>query len=486
MIRTSIFIASVFAFGIFVKMQGQTVTNYKPVSVNYVNLADDATVTAHPVKTEKLEIQSSEKSDLSVKIKLNEIIHSNLSGIGGAFNEQGGEAFMCLSAKDQKILAKNLFNAKKGIGFSMCRTAVGSSDFGLGAYSYSETPEDFEMKDFSVARDESSVIPFIKAAYKQNPDLMIFASPWSPPGWMKLSGKMDDGAVRKEVTPGGRQMWVNNGKNYLREEEQIYKAYALYFTKYVQAYAQRGVTIDRLVIQNETDMNTKYPSCDMSPEQMAKLAFEYIKPAFDNAGLTTGLWAGTFRGKRDDAARFIDLDGAGKIDGIAMQYAGGRQVKAVCQAGYRVMHSEGKCYNSKNTMAQARSRFGEVCMWFNAGSDNYCYWNMVLNENSKSGWGWKQNSMIKIDRQAKTVTYNADYAPMALFSKFIRPGDQSVRALTPDKVDALAVRNEKQLVVFLQNETNAVTTENIELADKNYAVELPANSLCAFVFEPAN
>ncbi|MDX2431697.1 MAG: beta-glycosidase, partial [Bacteroides sp.] len=137
----------------------------------------------------------------------------------------------------------------------------------------SETPEDYEMKHFSVARDESSVIPFINAAYLQNSELKIFASPWSPPGWMKLTGKMDDGAVRKEVTLGGRKTWVNNGKNYLRDEERIYKAYALYFTKYVQAYAQRGVAIERLAIQNETDMNTIYPSCDISSEQMDILAF---------------------------------------------------------------------------------------------------------------------------------------------------------------------------------------------------------------------
>lgn len=482
--KKSIFITICIAIGIHGVSKAQTATNYKPVSINYVDLSDGATVTAQPIQTKQLNIKPFKATGFSVEIKLDQIIHSNLSGIGGAFNEQGGEAFMSLSKKDQKILANNLFNAKKGIGFSMCRTAVGSSDFGLGDYSYSETPEDYEMRHFSVARDKISVLPFINAAKKQNPELKIFASPWSPPGWMKESGKMDDGAIRKEQGPKKRMMWVNNGRNYLRNEVKIYEAYALYFTKYVQAYAQQGVTIDRLAIQNETDMNTIYPSCDMSPEQMSKLAFKYIQPAFDHTGLKTEVWAGTFRGKRNDAATFIALKGASKIDGIAMQYADPHQVEAACEAGYSVMHTEGKCYNSKNTMQQARSRFGEVCMWLNAGTENYCYWNMVLNEESKSGWGWKQNSMIKIDREEQTVTYNPDYAPMALFSKFIRPGDQSITTTTPDKVVALAVRNKKQLVLFLQNDTDVVAKQNIELTDKNYTVELPAKSLCAFVFEP--
>lgn len=464
--------------------QAQTITSYKPVSINYVNLSVDATVTAQPVHTQKLRIKPSELSESLVEVKLDQVINTNLSGIGGAFNEQGGQAFMNLSTSDQKELAKNLFSAQKGIGFCQCRMALGSSDFGLGAYSYSETPEDFEMKQFSVAHDESSVIPFINAAYVENPALKIFASPWSRPGWMKLTGKMDDGAVRKKVTPGGKKTWVNNGENYLRDETKIYEAYALNFTKYVQAYAQRGVPIERLFIQNETDMNTIYSSCDMSPEQMPKLAFEYIQPAFDHAGLKTELWAGTFRGKRDDAATFITLKGADKIGGIGMQYAAPQQVKDICEAGFPGLNTEGKCYNSKNTMEQARTRFREVAGWLNAGTENYCYWNMVLNEESKSGWGWNHNSMIKIDRQAKIVSYNADYAPMALLSKFIRPGDQSISTVTPENVPALAVRNEKQLVVFLQNDTDGIATQNIVLADRNYAVKSPAKSLCAFVFEP--
>ncbi|GAA3628342.1 glycoside hydrolase family 30 protein [Flavivirga jejuensis] len=453
--------------------QSQTVTHYKPVSVNYVNLSDGTTVTAQPIQTKRLKIKPSKTKDASVVIRLNDIIHPNLSGIGGAFNEQGGEAFMSLKAAQQYKLAAELFNADKGIGLSHCRTAIGSSDFGLGAYSYSETPDDFEMKHFSVARDETSVIPFIKAAYVENPNLKIFASPWSPPGWMKITGKMDGGNENPE-------------NNTLIANSKIYNAYALYFSKYIQEYSKHGVQVDRLIIQNETDMNPTYPGCDMSPQQMAELAFDYIRPTFKSAELKTELWAGSFRGKRKDASAFMALKGAEKIDGVGLQYCSSKAIKALNKnyPEMNFMHTEGKCWNGKNTMKQARSRFNEVCMWINSGCENYCYWNMVLNEESKSAWGWKQNSMIKIDRQTQTITYNADYAPMALFSKFVRPGDQSIKTTTPDNVDALAVRNKKHVVVFLENDTEIIETQQIKLASKNYTVQLPANSLCAFVFEP--
>ena len=468
--KRTIFITLAIVCGIFGNIQAQI--SYTPVSVNYVNLSDNAIVTGQPVKTEKLKIQPSEKAESPIEIKLNEIINSNLSGIGGAFNEQGGEAFMSLNKKDQKKLAKNLFNDKKGIGFSLCRTAVGSSDFGLGAYSYSETPDDYDMKYFSVARDEKSVIPFINAAYSQNPYLKMFASPWSPPGWMKYSGKMD----------GGKKDKANNK---LKADPKIYDAYALYFAKYVQEYAKNGIQINRLVIQNETDMNPSYPGCDMSPEQMAELAFEHIRPAFKKAGVKTELWAGTFRGFRKDAEKFLTLKGGETIDGIGLQYCGRGQIKSL-NSDYpdmNFMHTEGRCENGKNSMEQARKRFGEVSMWLNGGCGNFCYWNIALNEESKSAWGWKQNSLIKIDRQAKTVTYNPDYAPIALLSKFIRPGDKSIKTVAPDKVDALAVCNDKQLIVFLQNDADTIATQQLKIADKFYDVELPATSLCAFVFK---
>lgn len=472
MIKKSI-ITSIVVFGTFGSLLAQTATSYKPVSVNYVDLSDDAIVTGQPIQTEKLNAQTTNKIEASIEVKLNDVIQPKLSGIGGAFNEQGGEAFMSLNKKDQKILAKNLFNAKKGIGFSMCRTAVGSSDFGLSAYSYSETPEDYDMKDFSVERDEASVLPFINAAQAQNSSLKIFASPWSPPAWMKYTGKMDAGDKDKE-------------NNKLKNDPKIYDAYALYFTKYVQKYAENGVRIDRLIIQNETDMNPSYPGCDMSPEQMSELAFDYIRPAFTKAELTTEIWAGTFRGKRGDAEKFLTLEGAENIDGIGLQYCGGSQIKALNRdhKDMDFMHTEGKCYHGENSMEQARARFGEVCMWLNGGCENFCYWNIVLNEGSTSAWDWTQNSMIQIDRKAQTVKYNPDYAPMALLSTFIQPGDQTIRTATPKKVNALTVRNEKQLVVFLENDTDAVTTQNIVLADDSYTVDLPAKSLCAFVFEP--
>ncbi len=445
----------------------------QPVELNYVDLADGAVVSAHPIRQQPMAQVPASESDPAVFVDLDEVIHGNLSGIGGAFNEMGGEAFASLPAAKQKELAEALFSPEKGCGFSLCRTAVGSSDFGLSEYNYSETPDDYDMKHFSIERDVPTVIAFIQAAQAQNDALRIFASPWSPPGWMKVSGSMDGGNENKE-------------QNVLKADPEIYKAYALYFAKYIQGYAKHGVTIERLIIQNEPDMNPSYPGCDMRPDQMAELTFNYIRPAMEKAGLKTELWAGSFRGKRKDAETFMSLEGAGKIDGLGLQYCNTKTFKALREMApdTKRMHTEGKCENGDNSMAQARRRLGEVAMWLNGGSENYCYWNMVLNESNTSAWGWKQNSLVTIDRSAGTAIYNADFAPMALFSRFIRPGDQSLQVTVPKEMSAIAVRGRDRLVLFLQNEAEQAVTRNVELSTgETYAVELPAQALCAVVFK---
>jgi glucosylceramidase len=450
--------------------------SYKPAELYFVNLSDDAAGSAHPIQSTAFKPVKSDSDDAAITVKLDEILQPKLSGIGGAFNEIGGGAFLSLPKDKQKAVVEALFNPETGAGLTLCRTAIGSSDFGLSAYSYSETPDDYEMKYFSVARDEKTVIPFILAAQAENPGLRIFASPWSPPGWMKESGKMDDGMLGKRK---------GNPLNVLKSDPEIYKAYALYFAKYVQGYAQNGVTIERILVQNETDMNPKYPGCDMLPEQMGELISDYIRPAFKKTKLNAEIWAGTFRGKRQDAKTFMALEQAKDIDGVGMQYASAKDLDYLISTypELKLMHTEGKCWNGQNNMKQARSRFGEVAMWLNGGCENYCYWNMVLNEEGKSAWGWKQNCLINIDRQTGAVTYNSDFVAMALLSRYIRPGDELLKVETEGNMPSIAVRNNDRLVVFLQNDDAEPVQRNIRIADKQMTVEIPAHQLCAFVFK---
>ncbi|MBU2997993.1 hypothetical protein KO500_16240 [Cellulophaga baltica] len=439
----------------------------KDVDVYYVELIEGQSIEANPVK--KIEGKSDEKG-ISVRI-YPDITFQTIEGIGGAFNEIGGEALMSLSETQQNDIMKNLFDSSLA-NFTVCRTAIGASDFGIDAYSYSEVPNDYKMKKFSIEREKTSVIPFIQMAYKYKPEMELFASPWSPPGWMKESGLMDRGEEFPE-------------KNVLKNDPKIYKTYALYFSKYVEAYAKEGISVNKIVIQNEQDVSTKYPSNHMPPEEMGEFVINYLRPQFAKAKIPTEIWAGTFRtAKRLDGLEFVsNTDYREAVDGIGVQYMNSRQIENM-QAVYpdiNFLHTEGNCYGGKNSVDQAFSRFNEVASFINHGVPNFCYWNMILNEDSSSGWGWKQNSLIKINRKEKTVTYNPDYATMALFGRFMRPGMKRIASASWYS-ETITLADDKNIYLFVKNSSDKAKTFDIWLKDdQTKVVDVPAHTISVIV-----
>lgn len=108
---------------------------------------------------------------------------------------------------------------------------------------------------------------------------------------------------------------------------------------------------------------------------------------------------------------------------------------------------------------------------------------MVLNETSTSAWGWKQNSLIKVNRQTGEITYNHDFASIAILSQFIRAGDQLLALDIPKRQRAIAVKNQDRLVVLLQNKSAKTQSQRIALSSQAQIVELPAESISAFIFK---
>lgn len=109
-----------------------------------------------------------------------------IDGFGGCFNELGWTTLSALNEADRSSIITDLFSPE-GMNFTLGRMPVGANDFSRDWYSYNETDKDFEMKNFSIANDKETLIPFIKAAQKINPHIKIWASPWSPPSWMKYN-----------------------------------------------------------------------------------------------------------------------------------------------------------------------------------------------------------------------------------------------------------------------------------------------------------
>ncbi len=434
------------------------------VAVSYVPL-NPTTITATPV--EEYKQPASMTGRANVMFIYPDIKFQVLSGIGGCFNEIGGEALAALDKGQQADLLNALFNVETGSAFTFCRAAIGASDFAFDAYSFADTPGDYDMKHFSLKRDKEYMLPFMQKAIKVNPDLRLFTSPWSPPAWMKESGYMDQGMKYPD-------------KNGLIDDVKIYKAYALYFSKYVKAYAKEGVEVERILVQNEQDSRAKFPSCRLLIDQMTMFVKDYMRPQFEKDGIKTEIWAGTFRTATEaDGLRFAAHSKyRDHFDGMGVQYTRPQYIQdiTILAPDLKIMHTEGACFNGQNSAEQAQTRFVEVASYINGGSENYCYWNMILNETGKSGWDWRQNALVTIDREKKEVIYNPDYAAMKLLSQFIKPGATRVGSFSRSPLISSQVNDRYYLVV--QNESDKPIHYKCTIEESEVLFELPAMSLC--------
>ena len=165
-----------------------------------------------------------------------------MEGFGGCFNELGWTSLSKLSERDRESVLRELFDPVAGARFSLCRMPIGANDFALKAYSYDETKGDFELKHFSIENDRATLIPFIHAAQRYQPKLRVWASPWTPPSWMKRNGFYAEAAGRAGMKDNGiRPDQVGHeGEDMFILEEPYLAAYAKYFGRFIDAYQGRG------------------------------------------------------------------------------------------------------------------------------------------------------------------------------------------------------------------------------------------------------
>ena len=212
-------------------------------------------------------ITAKEKANL----RLNGVEYQKMFGFGGCFNEQGYEALKTLPENKQDSLLKELFAADtEACKLNFCRMPIGANDYAMDWYSLDETPGDYELEHFSIARDKERLIPYIQKAKAYAPDLKLFASPWSPPTWMK----------NPPVYNWGKLIW----------EPKNLQAYADYFARFVKEYQREGITIDQIHVQNEPVANQKFPSCMWTGAELKEFIRDYLGPTFKKDGLDTEIW----------------------------------------------------------------------------------------------------------------------------------------------------------------------------------------------------
>ncbi|WP_431090580.1 glycoside hydrolase family 30 protein [Paenibacillus sp. 8b26] len=402
-----------------------------------------------------------------------------VEGFGGCFNELGYVALNHLESDEREQVLHSLFHPEGEHKFTICRLPIGASDYALEWYSHNETDGDVEMKHYSIERDQQYLIPFIREALQLNPDLKLFASPWSPPTWMKSPKAYNYGTLR----------W----------EKNILKAYALYFVKFVQAYREAGITIHQVHVQNEVIADQKFPSCVWTGEQLREFIRDYLGPAFEEHGLDTEIWLGTINAPDpweelmkktstgfDEYAHTVlsDPEAYKYIKGVGYQWAGKNAIQRTV-ASYpelRYMQTENECGNGENSWDYAKYVYNLYQHYFTNGVNAYIYWNMVLEPKGKSTWGWEQNSMITVDPADRKRTLNPEYYVMKHFSHFVLPGARRIGLHGSWTGNAVAFRNaDGQTIVVIANPFHESRVLNLSAGEDTHHFELEPESFNTIV-----
>lgn len=413
---------------------------------------------------------------LSISSKKAQII----DGFGGCFNELGWIALSKLKSTDRHQVLRDLFDPQEGAGFNFCRTPIGASDYAQQWYSLNEHEGDLSMEHFSIERDHKHLLPYIKSALDIQSDIKLFASPWSPPTWMKTSQA------------------YNYGR--LKMEKENLDAYALYFKKYIEAYKEEGIKIDQVHIQNEPFADQKFPSCLWSAEQFRVFIGEHLGPLFETENMDTEIWLGTLNGPTQMSFTMagITLDLYDKyvdhilfdenalkyIKGIGYQWAGQQVVQRTHDSfpELKLMQTENECGNGTNTWEYAAYVFNLMRHYFTNGTNSYIYWNMVLEPKGLSTWGWNQNALITVDPETKTAIYNPEYYVMKHFSKFIKPGAYRLETSGHFCGSALAFENPTgDIIVVMSNALDYKRDVYIIVNNYEICVTLEANSFNTLV-----
>jgi glucosylceramidase len=374
----------------------------------------------------------------------------------------------------------------KGIGLSFLRNPMGASDLARNVYSFDDNTAnggaaDPTLANFSIAHDQTDIIPFLKLAIAANPQIKIMANPWSPPGWMKTSNNMIGGSLLATPTT-------------------VYDSFAQYFVKYIQLYQQAGIKIDYISLQNEPlNVPSNYPGmcmpatpastdCTSATDQQTAL-FQHVLPALTTAGLTTKVLVYDHNWDRGDYPQnvFANQTISSQIAGVAWHgYGGTPGVMTPIRnmfpslGAYETEHS-GFVTNAD----QASIDFPEIIQNMRNWARAFVKWSLSVDENQgpHTGGCGTCSPIALVNSTTGDITYSIEYYTLGHFSKYVLPGANRVYSSNAQGIVTAAFVNpatDKVLVVY----NTSATTQTFEVvwSSQSFTYTLPALAAATFTW----
>jgi glucosylceramidase len=396
--------------------------------------------------------------------------YQELLGFGAALTDASCYLLGQLDEGKRRAILEECFGPS-GLNFSVARTTVGASDYSVTAYSYDDTSEpDPELKHFSIDHDKTYILPLLRSAQQVNPSLFYFSSPWSPPGWMKAGGSLLGGSMRKHY----------------------FNSYAQYFVKFVKGYAEEGVRIQAITVQNEvdTDQDGRMPQALWGQEFEVDFVKLHLGPAFQQASLDTKIWILDHNynlwGRAADELSDPEVDKY--VDGIAWHgYMGHPSEMTRVHDMFPTKNAywtEGGPNILKPDYATDWSKWSST---FTGILRNWAKcivsWNLVLDEQGKPDIGpFSCGGVVTVDSKTHEVRHSGQFRAFAHYSKVMQRGARIFASSGDcDTVEHVAAENpDGSRVLVLTNRGSE--QQQCALQSKSLALALPPDSITTLMW----
>lgn len=402
-------------------------------------------------------------------------------GIGAALTDASAEVYAKLPASQQQEFMRAYYDQEQGIGYSLARTNIHSCDFSSDSYTYVREG-DKSLSSFSIEHDRRFRLPFIRAAIQASGGkLPLYASPWSPPAFMKTNNSMLQGGKLK---PDMAQSWAD------------------YYVRFIRAYEKEGIPVWGISLQNEPMATQRWESCIYTAEEERDFLKNFLGPTMHKAGFGAKkiiVW---------DHNRDLMVHRANVIfsDPQAAKYAWGMGFHWYedWSGGQPMFQNVGIVHNTfpdVNLMftegCGERFDFNKLQEWylgerygrsmindFNNGTVGWTDWNILLDENG--GPNHVQNfcfAPVHADTRTGKLIYTNAYYYIGHFSKFIRPGAKRINsAASRSQLLTTAFLNEdKSTVVVVMNTSDKPVTYNLCIGRNAAVVDIPARAIQTLV-----
>jgi glucosylceramidase len=422
------------------------------------------------------------ESEFSVFVNPNRRFQEFL-GIGGAITDASAEVFAALPEDKQGELLRAYYDPEQGIGYTLARTTIHSADFSSGSYTYIDEG-DAGLETFSIEPDRKHRIPLIrKAIAAAGGQLPLYASPWSPPAFMKDNNNMLQGG---KLLPEFRPAW------------------ALYYAKFIKAYEAEGIPIWGITIQNEPMAVQRWESAIWTAEEERDFLRDHLGPTMEREGLGDRkiiVWDHN----RDLISHrantiFEDPEAARYAWGIGFHWyetwAGGETMhenlrnvaesypdkKLIFTEGTNERFSADRYQHWPNAERYGHSMIND----FNAGTVAWTDWNILLDQHGGPNHvGNFCFAPIHGDTESGELIYTPTYYYIGHFSKFIRPGARRVSATSShsDLLTTAFINPDGGIATVVMNQGDRDLDYNFIVGDREVELGIPARSMQTLVFQ---